>query len=95
MSNFQYVTYITKLRKLILLNFVNFTSLGSFIHLIKESAFNRHEIIIFPKENISVVNISVVIKRLCEYACIFSFKNGKYLSFKTTSHCLLFFLIDM
>ena len=46
--------------------------------------FDRHEVTIFPKEN-----VSVVMKRLCVYACIFY--SGIYLSFKTIAQCLLLF----
>ena len=69
-----------------MLNSLNYTSLGSFVHLKKEAAFGRHEETILPKEN-----VSVVLKRLRVFACIFSFKKVKYLGFITTTHCLLFF----
>ena len=44
-----------------MLNSLNYTSLGSFFHLIKEVAFDRHEVTIFLKENVS---------RLCVRICV-------------------------
>ena len=64
MSDFQYITYITKLKKA---NISLHHWLVSFI-LRKEAAFDKHEGTIFQKEN-----VSVVIKRLCVYACMYSF----------------------
>ena len=46
--------YSQVIRKQILLNSLNYTSLGSFFHLKKEAAFDRHEVTIFPKENVVI-----------------------------------------
>ena len=45
-----------------------FITLGSFISLKREDMFERHDMSFFFK-----INLSVIIKRLCDYGCMFSF----------------------